>query len=285
MIAQQIARALGAAHRSGAWWRARCPVHCSRSATLALRDGSRGLVVYCHAGCSRAEIFADLCRRGLIGSAPEYVSTGTSILVRDDPAPRIALARCIWESAQDARYSPVAVYLASRGITITPPSSLRYAAKARHPDGRSEAAMIARVDGPDGRLVGVHRTYLTPDWHRRDRASLGPIAGGAVRLGKLERDLPLVIAEGIESALAAAQLTGWPAWAALSAVGIERLIVPPEARNIVIAADHDPSGTGERAARRAAMPCVREGRRVRIIIPVRIGADPNDLLGESVDAG
>jgi putative DNA primase/helicase len=250
---------------------------------LALRDDNRGLVVYCHAGCSRAEIFADLCRRGLIGSAPEYVSTGTSVLVRDDPVRRIALARRIWESAQDARYSPVAVYLASRGITITPPSSLRYAPAARHPDGRLEPAMIARVDGPDGRLLGVHRTYLTPDWHRRDRASLGPIAGGAVRVGKLERDLPIVVAEGIESALAAVELTGWPAWAALSAGGIERLIVPPEAGDIVIAADRDSLGTGERAARRAAMTWVREGRRVRIIVPDRIGADPNDLLREVRD--
>jgi hypothetical protein len=37
--ASEIAKALGGAHRSGEWWRCRCPVHSSRGATLGLRDG------------------------------------------------------------------------------------------------------------------------------------------------------------------------------------------------------------------------------------------------------
>ena len=39
MTVADIARALGAARRSGPWWRCRCPVHESRGATLALRIG------------------------------------------------------------------------------------------------------------------------------------------------------------------------------------------------------------------------------------------------------
>jgi hypothetical protein len=45
--AAQIARALGAARRSDKWWRCVCPMHGSRtgrSATLAPRDGDRGLI-------------------------------------------------------------------------------------------------------------------------------------------------------------------------------------------------------------------------------------------------
>ena len=60
MIAEAIALALGAACRSGDWWRARCPVHRSNGATLALRDGWRGLVVHCHAGCLREEVVTEL---------------------------------------------------------------------------------------------------------------------------------------------------------------------------------------------------------------------------------
>lgn len=45
MTAAEIAAALGAAHRSQAWWRCRCPAHGSRGATLALRDGVHGLIV------------------------------------------------------------------------------------------------------------------------------------------------------------------------------------------------------------------------------------------------
>jgi hypothetical protein len=44
MTAAEIATVLGLAHRSGRWWRCRCPVHGSRGATLALRDGDRALV-------------------------------------------------------------------------------------------------------------------------------------------------------------------------------------------------------------------------------------------------
>ncbi len=42
MTAAEIAAALGGGHRSGAWWRCRCPVHGSRGPTLALRDHERG---------------------------------------------------------------------------------------------------------------------------------------------------------------------------------------------------------------------------------------------------
>jgi hypothetical protein len=40
VTAAEIAAALGGAHHSGAWWHCRCSVHCSRGATLALRDVS-----------------------------------------------------------------------------------------------------------------------------------------------------------------------------------------------------------------------------------------------------
>ncbi|HEX3416239.1 MAG TPA: hypothetical protein VHT21_07525, partial [Stellaceae bacterium] len=66
MTAADIAVRLGSAHRSGRWWRCRCPVHGSRGPTLALHDGERGLVVKCHAGCSREDIIAELRRRGLV---------------------------------------------------------------------------------------------------------------------------------------------------------------------------------------------------------------------------
>jgi putative DNA primase/helicase len=178
----------------------------------------------------------------------------------------------------------VAAYLAGRRITLPPPPSVRWAPSLRRPDGTNGPAMVARVDNLDSELIGVHRTYLTRDdggaWRRRDRASLG---GGAVRLGERRSDVPLIVTEGIESGLAASQLSGWPAWAAMSAGGIERLALPSAARDIVIAVDRDPTGTGEVAARSAAQRWLVEGRRVRLVISNRIGADPNDLLREVRD--
>ena len=58
ILAEKIAVSLGSARRSGAWWRCRCPVHDSRGPTLALRDGERGLLVKCFAGCEARDVFA-----------------------------------------------------------------------------------------------------------------------------------------------------------------------------------------------------------------------------------
>ena len=51
MAVAEIAAALGGAPRSAGWWRCPCPVHGGRGATLALRDGERGLIVKCWVGC------------------------------------------------------------------------------------------------------------------------------------------------------------------------------------------------------------------------------------------
>jgi putative DNA primase/helicase len=74
--------------------------------------------------------------------------------------------------------------------------------------------------------------------------------------------------------------SGWPGWAAISATGIERLILPPSpvASQVLIGADHDESSTGERAARAAAARWVAEGRRVRIALPPDVGSDWSDVL-------
>lgn len=200
MTAAEIAAVLGNAHRSASGWRCRCLLHGSRGPTLVLRDGSRGLIVYCYAGCPPGEILAELRLRGLLGAR----------LDGDASPPDQAIQLRRWEA---------------------------------------EAA----------------------DRQRR-------IAGGAVRLGELRPEVPVIVAEGLESALAASELLGWPAWAALSAGGIERLILPVEARDVVITCDSDASGVGERGARRAALRWAAEGRRVRLVIPDQVGADPNDLL-------
>src|SRR5262249_1782405 len=150
----------------------------------------------CWAGCEPRDVLAELRRFGLIGNsgsdalrmspASDSKASGDS---GDDPARRIAVAWLIWNAAQDARGAPVIAYLQARGITIMPPPSLRYAPALRRSDGTCGPAMIARVDDLEGRLVGIHRTWIGPDdngiWRRRDRKALGRIGGGAVRFAPL----------------------------------------------------------------------------------------------------
>jgi putative DNA primase/helicase len=285
MTVAEIAHALGGASRSGAWWRCRCPAHGSRGATLALRDGEHGLIIKCFAGCDARDILAELRRRGLLQDRKEHrraahsEKSTSSRIRRDDAARRTALAWSIWDHAQGARGSPVVRYLAGRRITIALPPTLRYAPALRRPDGGSGPAMVALVEHIEHGTVGVHRTWLARDeaaiWRRRDRASLGPIAGGAVRLAPAAETL--MIGEGLETCLSAVQATGMPAWAALSTSGLRALVLPPIVREILILADNDANGAGPAAAHDAARRWLSEGRAVRLAMPPDLG-DFNDVL-------
>ena len=285
MTAAEIAAACGGARRSGQWWRCICPVHGSRtgrSLSLALRDHARGVALFCHAGCSRDDMIAELRRRGLLvdiggGARPALVAARNND--RDDTARRTALAQRIWTAAKDARGTPVERYLAGRGIMLPVPPSLRWAPRCWDREVLADLpAMVARVEHVRRGFVGCHRTYLTADHHRRDRASLGPIGGGAVRLATMRPDDWLVIGEGIETVLSVMHCMGLPGWAALSAGGVEQLVLPLAARLVLIVADHDANGTGERAARLAAERWVGEGRRVKLAMSPEPGTDFNDVL-------
>jgi hypothetical protein len=286
MTATEIAAALGRARRSGTWWRCRCPVHGSRGPTLALQDGERGLMVKCHAGCSREDVVAELRNRGLVeGGISSRARPPPAVPYLEPPIERgierrITMACRIWNHAQNARGTPVMRYLAGRCITIPLPPSLRWMPGCRHPSGLYVPAMVARVDDFDGELIGVHRTWIErgPDgvWRRRDRASLGPISGGAVRLAPADK--MLLIAEGIETCAAAMQATGLPGWAALSTSGLITLALPAMVRTVIILTDHDRNGAGERAAHTAARRWLAEGRRVQIAMPPEPGTDFADVL-------
>ena len=85
----------------------------------------------------------------------------------------------------------------------------------------------------------------------------------------------LVLGEGIESVLSVMQATGKPAWACLGTSGLKAVILPPEVKEVIIAADGDEAG--EKAAEEAARRFVGEGRAVRIARPPT-DMDFNDLL-------
>ncbi len=223
--------------------------------------------------CTAADIFREL-RRLHLSERPS--GPARPLVEHAEKTRSTAWARAIWERARDARRSPVVRYLAGRGITIPPPRCLRWLTSCRHPSGEVLPAMVARVDNVDGELIGVHRTYLAADWRRYDRASLAPIAGGAVRLAAAAKTL--AFAEGIESGLAILSATGIPTWAALSTSGLRSLILPPIVETVFIGADNDRNGAGEAAARAAEERWLGEGREVHVRMPLRPGNDFNDVL-------
>ncbi len=287
MNAETLSRALGG-RRTGNHWMAPCPTHQDRDPSLSIRDADDGKVlVYCHAGCDQSLVVSELRSRRLWDDAREYrrrptrkqpPKTSSAPQVKDD-SDRTASALRLWQLAVPGAGSSAEAYLHSRGIDLAVPASVRFHPRLKHPSGGGWPGMVALVTrGPDGQVLAIHRTFLTPDGGGKAPVSpqkmmLGPCRGGAVRLaipsGKL------MVGEGIETCLSVMQATGLPAWAALSAPGLRALDLPLEVTEITVLADGDE--VGEAAAQYAAKRWRTEGRQVRIAHP-GLGSDFNDLL-------
>jgi len=174
-------------------------------------------------------------------------------------------------------------YLKSRSITTPLPPSIRS-------DGNT---MLSIVTDADGNFQAVHQTALweTPDGKHK-KLMFGPVGGGSVHLGE-PVDGKLAICEGIEDGLSILQATGLPVWAALSAGGIKKLILPDSITEVLIFCDsdqvkhgnpdHPTSIVGQKAALVLAERLTNEGITVTIVFPVEQTSTPekkdfNDLL-------
>jgi hypothetical protein len=183
-------------------------------------------------------------------------------------------------------------YLRQRGLDAPDSPDLLFHPDLTHwPTSTGYPAMVAIVRDGAGTPMAVHRTWLAPDGSakapiEKNRMMLGPVAGGAVRLGPLGSSTMLGLAEGIETTLAVRPACpGLPLWSALSAGNLEQVVVPDQVTTVVLFVDHDLSGTGLKAALRAAARHHAAGRRVWIAMPPTPGDDFNDLLRrEGLDA-
>ncbi len=137
-------------------------------------------------------------------------------------------------------------------------------------------ATVAAVQRPDGKIVAVQTTLLTTSGTKAPvsspRITTGALGAGAVRLAKA--DLVLGIGEGVETALAAMQLTGVPCWACLGAGRMHRVAVPANVGELHIFADNDEPGRA--AADRTAH--ANRHRRILLRYPPEACKDWNDAL-------
>jgi hypothetical protein len=147
-------------------------------------------------------------------------------------AATIDWSRDIWRVSRPAPGSLVERYLIRRGIDPVAigglPPSLRF-----HPDLPSDKApgaphypaMVAAVQNDEGRITGIHRTFLARNGDakaplgKQAKKMLGVCWGGATRLAPV--DDVLAIGEGIETSLSVLQAlrqhgSTVPVWAALS---------------------------------------------------------------------
>jgi hypothetical protein len=109
-------------------------------------------------------------------------------------------------------------------------------------------ALIAKVTDLDGRITGVHRTWLDPVRLGKapiatPRRAMGGLLGNAVRFG-VTNDV-LAAGEGIETMLSLrCVLPNLPMAAALSANHLAALVLPSTLRRLYIARDNDSAGEG-----------------------------------------
>ncbi|MBN9505389.1 MAG: toprim domain-containing protein [Altererythrobacter sp.] len=151
--------------------------------------------------------------------------------------------------------SVVQAYLETRAITVLRDcDALRFKPGCYYRPSKKDApgtrsawpAMIAAVTDLDGRLTGVHRTWLDPAAAGKapvayPRRAMGLLLGNGVRLGKAG---PVMFAgEGIETMLSLRQIApAMPAIAGLSGAHLAAILFPPQLRRLYVARDDDPTG-------------------------------------------
>lgn len=138
--------------------------------------------------------------------------------------------------------SPVWIYLHNRGID---PSSKAVQNNIRESvsfmEGEKRPVMLAAVRTEDGKLVTLHRTFLTKEGRKADlptpkmlmKLPKGrSINGASVGFGETSRSI-VAVTEGIETALSVAQGTGYPCFAAISAQWSDLFQRPEDCKSCV----------------------------------------------------
>lgn len=260
------------------------PGHSPRDRSLSVRFDSAapdGFIVH-----SFADDDPILCRdhvRAALGIERRFRSAAGPVrpvlgVPVGDEAGRIAAALRLWDEARDVRGTLAERYLAGRSLDVDDRArqSLRFHPALRY-DGGTTPAMVAllrdlRTDAP----CGIHRTFLGPDGTKLDRRMLGRARHAAIKLDPDDEvTLGLVIAEGVESALAARMLGYRPTWAVGSASAIAAFPVLPGIEALTILGEDDEANAN--AARTCAQRWIAAGEEVSLLEPIG-GGDANDVL-------
>lgn len=279
----------------GIWYNgygtAACPVCQPESRkgqnALTLTDGQNGhLLVHCkRSGCSFKDISLALGLNPGRFERPDIAIVAQRDKQRRAQAEKRARqAHRVWQETQPIYNTIAETYLRGRGINCPLSPTLRFHPGAWHgPTAQRLPAMVALIEGVAD--FSIHRTYLLPDGSGKaevspNKAMLGPVAGGAVRLSNAGPTL--VVAEGIETALSLLSgLLKRPAtvWGALSAGNMTNLKLPDAPGRLTIAVDGDEAGN--KAAQALAQRAHALGWHVSLL-PAPDGQDWNDILTSAV---
>jgi len=182
----------------------------------------------------------------------------------------------------------VTQYLKSRGINLTPShDAIRYDPSCLYDrlTRMQFPAMVGKVLSPIGTYSYRHTTFLSQgrkieiDPSRKMHSVGSGSTSASIRLFNYENTLG--IAEGIESALSAAQIYDVPVWSVLNTTLMKKFVSPDEIKTLIIFADNDSTLSGMAAAYECArrnMLAKNDLKNIMIMTPKILGNDFNDSL-------
>lgn len=207
-----------------------------------------------------------------------------------------------WSSSlalDDPEASLARKYLASRGLNnVSHLPHVRFIQELPYfndETGKFERypALLSVISQANGQTATLHRTFLAPNGlSKADVAnprkefptpSCFQKRGGAIRLDNAKSPV-LLVAEGLETALSAQAISGYPAWSTVNAGMLEALEVPDYVKVVTIFADRDRSYTGQYAAINLCKRLREKGLKAMVFLPPyaipedKKGIDWNDVI-------
>lgn len=236
---------------SGSTAMCRCPAHADRTPSLAIRQGDRGILVTCHAGCDPTDVLravhrvTNLPRIGPAQEASRQVRRPSAFLA-------------IWHAGRTIAGTLAERYVRDVRNIWAPLEDLRYHPRCPRGQGTQvqfEPALLVAMRKA-GEIVAIQRIFIDPATGGcTDKLVLGQAIGAAWTNGASGRTLG--ICEGFETAAAYTSLTGIQAWAAMGAKRLHQVEIPASVETVILLADNDPEG--RRAQRRALEAYARPG--------------------------
>jgi hypothetical protein len=252
-----------------------------RDTALSVRVDQDGGVFFCHRCQWRGAWRSGLRNEPPAVSRRRAVAAPDRITAAHTPLEWSPNAEVIWHRTEPLRGTLAESYLRSRGCLLPPDDGdLRFLP----PRDDYPPALCARVtDAIDARPLTLHFTRLRHDGSGkagtgRDKTLLAGHrkAGGVIRLWPDEAVTSgLAVAEGIESALAAAH-DFQPVWACVDAGNLPKFPVLAGIDSLTLFADADAAGLT--AARECAARWAAAGREVFIVQANERGLDVADVV-------
>lgn len=229
-----------------------CPAHSDRKPSLSIRQGQRGILVHCFAGCRNEDILRELrhARPVRNSPAPDYRAHRSS-----------ANALRIWEQGRALRDTAGDLYRQSRNL-LADLDDVRF--HPRCPFGRKPntvfrpAVLVAVREGM--KLRAIQRIVLSRDATSHEGKLMLGHPGAAAWAPRFKGRV-LALAESMEDAGAYSRIHGIPCWSSLGAERLPLVRIPEHVDELIIAEDNNrPGRLGALAAIDAH---AKEGRAIR----------------------